>query len=115
MPEQSSLDSQDIPGTVFRRRLPSVFRKVSDIRNEDMRVSVIGTVIDKAEDGLVLDDGTGKIDVTFIEPPGSDFKSLVRVFGRVIPMESGFQLQGELVQDMGGLDMELLKKVEQLK
>ncbi len=106
MPEESG--PQD-----FRRRLPSVFRRVSDIQQDDMRVSLIGTVIDRAEDGIVLDDGTGKIDVT-LEGPAADISNLVRVFGRVIPMEGGFQLQGELVQNMTGLDLELLKKVESI-
>ena len=110
MPEEG----QDGTGD-FRRRLPSVFRRVSEIRPEDMRVSLIGTVIDRAEDGIVLDDGTGKIDVTLVEKFGGDANSLVRVLGRVVPMEGGFQLQGEIVQDMAGLDLELLKEVMKLE
>ena len=98
-----------------RRRLPSVFRRVSEIKQDDMRVSIIGTVLDRADDGLVLDDGTGKIDITMAEPPQAEPKSLVRVFGRVIPMEGGIQIQGELVQDMTGLDLELLKRIVQLE
>lgn len=103
MPEEGSQD--------FRRRLPSVFRRVSEISSEDMRVSVIGTVIDRADDGIVLDDGSGKIDVTLTEKPEVESGGLVRVLGRVVPLETGFQLQGELVQDMKGLDMGLLGKV----
>lgn len=98
-----------------RRRLPSLPRRVSELRASDMRVSVIGTVLDRAEDGLVLDDGTGKIDVTLEGPPGTEQGSLIRVLGRVVPLESGFQLQGEIVQDMKGLDMELLNRVRELK
>lgn len=102
-------------GQDFRRRIPSVLRKVSDIRPDDVRVSVIGTVIDKAEDGIVLDDGTGKIDITLEGPVEFETNSMIRVFGRVFPVESGFQLQGEFVQDMSGLDMELLKRVGSLE
>ena len=112
MPEEAG---QEVPGADFRRRLPSVFRQVCDIRPGDIRVSVIGTVIDKAEDGIVLDDGSGKIDITLTEPFEAELNGLVRVFGRVIPMEGGFQLQGEIVQNMKGLDLELLKRVEQLE
>jgi hypothetical protein len=108
MPEENG--SQE-----FRRRLPSVLRKVSDISGEDIRVSLIGTVIDSADDGIVLDDGTGKIDVTLNEKPAVSSGGLARVFGRVVPMENGFQLQGEIVQDMSGLDMELLNKVLKVK
>jgi hypothetical protein len=101
-------------GQDMRRRLPSVFRRVSEIKPDDVRVSLIGTVIDKADDGLVLDDGTGKVDITMTEPAQVEARDLVRVFGRVVPMEGGVQVQGEFVQGMKGLDLELLKKVEQL-
>lgn len=109
MPEETS------PGTDFRRMIPSVYRRVSEIRPDDIRVSLIGTVIDKADDGMVLDDGTGKIDITMVEPFKAELNGLVRVFGRAIPTEGGFQLHGEIVQNMSGLDLELLKGVEQLK
>jgi hypothetical protein len=102
-------------GQDMRRRLPSVFRRVNGIKPDDMRVSLIGTVIDKADDGIVLDDGTGKIDISLAEPVKFEPRSLVRVLGRVIPMEGGFQLQGEIVQDMTGLDLELLKGLERLE
>ncbi len=99
----------------FRKRMPSVHRSVSDIRPEDMRVSVVGTVLDRADDGLMLDDGTGKVDVTLDEPPPVERGKLARVFGRVVPVEGGVQLQGELVQDMTGLDMELMNRVRKLE
>lgn len=97
----------------FQRRLPSPLVRVSDIQPSDIRISVIGTVIDRADDGIVLDDGTGRMDVT-LEGSGKDVPERVRVFGRVVPMEKGFQLQGEIVQDMSGLDLDLLKKVGSL-
>jgi hypothetical protein len=113
MPEGTGPEGRD--GADFRRRLPSVFRRVAEIRPEDMRISVIGTVIDKADDGIVLDDGSGRLDITMVEPFEAEVKGLVRVFGRVIPTEEGFHLQGEIVQDMSGLDLELLKKAESIK
>jgi hypothetical protein len=111
----ASEEGAGTPDSGFQRRMPSVFKKVSDIRPEDMRISVIGTVIDKADDGIVVDDGTGKIDVTLDSPTQVEVKALVRVFGRVFPSEGGFHIQGEIVQDMKGLDMQLLKKVESIK
>ena len=100
-------------GQGFQRRLPSPLVRVSDIQPSDIRVSVIGTVIGRADDGIVLDDGTGKIDVT-LEGQAQETPDRIRVFGRVIPMDNGFQLQGEIIQDMTGLDLELLKKVRSL-
>jgi len=97
-----------------KRRIPSVERRISEIMAEDMRVSLIGTVIDKQEDSIILDDGTGKIAIGFDSPIDAEPDQIVRVFGRVMPIEEGFELQGEIVQDMGRIDMELLKKLRGL-
>ena len=101
----------------FQRRLPSTEREIASIQAGDIRVSVIGTVIDKNEEGtrLVLDDGTGKVSVTLETPAEAGVNQMVRVFGRVIPLEKGVELQGELVQDMSKLDMAFVKKVKGLK
>jgi hypothetical protein len=98
-----------------QRRLPSVARKISDIKSEDRRVAVIGTVIGNEGNTIVLDDGTGKLNARFEEPVAMELNKPARVFGRVMPTENGFDLQGEVAQDMSALDMELLKKVEELK
>lgn len=101
----------------FQRRLPSLERDIADIRPEDIRVSVIGTMIDKNDEGtrLVLDDGTGKVAISAESPVTMEVNKIVRVFGRVIPLEKGVELQGEIVQDMSKLDRELLKSVKGLK
>ncbi|RLJ09881.1 MAG: replication protein RepA [Candidatus Aenigmatarchaeota archaeon] len=101
--------------TTFRRRLPCVERKISEIRPEDMRVRITGTVIDKSEDKLVIDDGSGRITVIFDSPVDVKPNQFVRVFGRVIPLENGFELMGEIVQDMSRLDPELYKKVQDIQ
>jgi len=97
-----------------KRRIPSVERRISEIMAEDMRVSLIGTVIDKQEENIVLDDGTGRITVGFDSAPDVETDQIVRVFGRVMPIEAGFELQGEIVQDMKGLDREMLRKLREL-
>jgi len=99
----------------FQRRLPSVEREVASIKPEDIRVSLIGTVIDKKDTSMIVDDGTGKITLRTEDPITVEANSLVRVFGRVIPMEEGFELQCDVVQDMSKLDMELRKQVKSLK
>jgi cobyric acid synthase len=104
-----------MPFDEFQRRLPSADRKISEIQPEDMRVRVMGTVIDRKGNTVILDDGTGKIQITFAEEMPAEIDQFVRVFGRVIPVEGGFQLEGELVQNMEKLDKELLKKVEELE
>ncbi len=101
----------------FQRRLPSAERDIADIKPGDIRVALTGTVIDKSKDGdaIVLDDGTGKINVSFGSPVKAELNQMVRVFGRVIPLEKGSDLQGEVLQDMGKIDVELLKRVKGLK
>jgi hypothetical protein len=96
----------------FRRRLPCVDRKVSEIGAGDIRVRVTGTVVDSAEGRAVVDDGTGKIAVNTGDAIAEAGK-LVRVFGRVIPVEDGFELQGEVVQDFSGVDVKLLRRIEE--
>lgn len=98
----------------FQRRLPAKNRSISDIKPEDIRVAIIGTIIGKQGNVLVLDDGTGKVNVTFEEPIKFGENSLVMIMGRVMPLESGVEIQGEIVQDMSGMDLELKKSVENL-
>ena len=104
MPEETSL-----------RRMPSVFRNISEIKPEDIRVSVLGTVVDKDGETIILDDGTGQIRATFYDETNAAPNQLVRVIGRVMPLENGVELQGEILQDMTGLDIELFKKINSIK
>ena len=101
----------------YQRRLPSTERQINEIKAGDIRVSIIGTVVDRNEEGtsLVLDDGTGRIIVSLETPTKSEAGKPARVFGRVIPMEKGFEIQGEIFQSMEGVDFGLLKKIKGLK
>ena len=107
MPEESQ-------STFNQRMLPSVDRKVSEIKEDDIRVRVLGTVVDKSESSVVVDDGTGKITANFDGPVKAELNQRVRIFGRVITTAEGRELQGEVLQDMSKLDMELYKKVNEL-
>src|SRR4030043_694630 len=81
-----------------RSRIPSVERRISGIMAEDMRVSLIGTIIDKQEDNIILDDGTGKITIGFDNPVEIETDQIVRVFGRGVPVGQGFGRAGALLQ-----------------
>ncbi|MCJ7479095.1 MAG: OB-fold nucleic acid binding domain-containing protein [Candidatus Nanohaloarchaeota archaeon QJJ-7] len=97
------------------QRKPSVPREVEDIQPErDARVRVLGTVLEKRDDSLVLDDGTGTVEA-FVD--ADDLKEVkegqrIRVFGRVLPTTDSFELQGELVQEMTDLDMDSYGQVK---
>jgi uncharacterized protein YdeI (BOF family) len=90
--------------------MPAKEKIISGIAPEDTRVSIVGTVVDFKENILVVDDGSGKIDVSFEEGPQVNSGQLVRILGRVISMEGGVELQGEVQQDFSGADLDLWRK-----
>lgn len=96
------------------QRMPAKERKISEVGTEDTRVSIVGTVVDFKENILAVDDGTGKIDASFEEAPTVNPGNLVRLLGRVIPLEGGFELQGEVCQDFSKADVELWRKVSDM-
>lgn len=106
---------EDYGGSESQRRKAAFEKKISDIKRDDVRVRLFGMVIDRKDNLLVLDDGSGKINVVFEEPVNADVNKNVRVFGRVMPAQEGFEIQGEILQDMGNVDVELYKKVSGLE
>ena len=93
-------------------------RKVEEVNPEtDSKVKLMGFVVDKKEDTIVLDDGSGKVKV-WVDAPESienlNINQLVRVFGSILPTENGFELKADAIQDLSGLDINLYKKVEEL-
>jgi hypothetical protein len=103
-----------LTGGVGMRRAPAVERDIADIDTEDIRVSIIGTVIkkDPIQYSMIIDDGTGSItvfaDVLF------DVQSIIRVIGR--PQIRGDPIiNAEIVQDFSDFDLELYKKIEEME
>jgi hypothetical protein len=94
------------------RRSPAVEKKIKDINPEnDIRVRLLGSVIDKQEGLIVLDDGTGKADISLEDPEKINVSDTVRIFARVIPLEENYELKGEVIQSISGDEMELYKKI----
>jgi uncharacterized protein YdeI (BOF family) len=91
---------------------PAIKRRISEINpNLDSRVSLIGKVIDLKEDFLILDDGTGKINITFSDTtPKPELKNgqIIRIFGFVIPSEP-MEIQAEIIQDLDKLKLKYLE------
>jgi len=82
----------------------------------DLKVKIIGLVVDKTDSSIVIDDGKDKVKA-FLEPEmidKIDIHQLVAVFGSTIPSEDGFELKADVVQDLTGLNLNLYKKVEEL-
>lgn len=93
-------------------------RKIPGINpDEDLKVNILGFVVDKKDDTMVLDDGSGKIKV-FVDMPGMmekiEINKLIRVFGSTLPTEDGFEIKADAIQDLSNLNINLYKKVEEL-
>ncbi|MFQ5887707.1 MAG: hypothetical protein ACE5HY_03325 [Candidatus Hydrothermarchaeales archaeon] len=101
--------------TEMRRRLPSKERCIKDITADDIRVRVLGVVVGRDEDNysIMLDDGTGRAVVQFIDPDQfqkAEAGKRVRIIGRAMVQE-GVVMEAELIQDMSKLDMGLYEQV----
>jgi len=104
-----------MPEERLRRRLPSIEKMIIDIRPEtDVRVKLIGTVIDASETSLILDDGTGKIEISFDEPIFTNPNQLVKVIARIMPLIDGFECKGEVLQTLEDFDLNLYRKARDI-
>ncbi len=103
----------------FQKRLPAIEKAISEIDPEkDIRVKIVGKVVGLGLGSLAIDDGFGTVHVT--TDPEINMELLktsdnVRVTGRVFASENGFELRAESVQNVNGIDIELLKKVRDLE
>jgi hypothetical protein len=93
------------------KRAPSIPKKISDINPEkDIRVRIFGRIIDKNDGSFIIDDGSSKAEIV-AEAGDFDVGDTVRVLTRVLPLEEGYELRAEAVQDMSKMDIDLYKKV----
>jgi len=95
-----------------------VKRKIPEINPEiDLKVKILGFVVDKKENTLMVDDGSGKVSVFVDEASLLDnvnINQLIRVFGSTLPTEDGFEIKVDAIQDLSNLNINLYKKVEEL-
>ncbi len=105
------------PSEKPRKRLPAVEKSIADISaDKDVRVRILGVVIETADQSLLVDDGTGKAEVnweTAEQTGGLQRGQLVRVVARVLPLIDGYALRGEALQRLDGFDLQLYKKARQ--
>ena len=100
---------------LIKRRLPSIEKSISEIHpDSDVRIRLIGTVIDIGPNSIVLDDGSGKIEVYFEEIPKVRQGQLVRVITRILPLIDGYECKGEILQSLDGFNLKLYKKARDL-
>lgn len=91
-------------------RLSATPKKITDINPEkDVRVRILGRIIDKSDGTIVVDDGSSTAQI--VTDASCEIDDFVCVFARVLPLEDGYELRGEIIQNKSGLDMGLYKKV----
>ncbi|MDD5417254.1 MAG: hypothetical protein PHU12_04770 [Candidatus Aenigmarchaeota archaeon] len=93
------------------KRLPAVEKTISQINpKNDIRVRILGTVIDNTDNIIMIDDGSGKAQINFEEH--IDYVKegqVVRIVARILPMIDGFEYKGECVQVLDNFDIKLYK------
>lgn len=105
-----------------KKRNVAFEKRISELSTTDMRVKVVGTIIEKdpSNTSIVIDDGNAKLRV-LLDPDKFnriEIGKLVRVIGIVVPpLEEGdtVELKGELIQDFSKLNPELYEKYLNLK
>jgi len=100
---------------LMRRRLVAIERKIEEIQPEsDVRVRITGTVIDTGPNSIVIDDGSGKIDISFEKEPLVREGQLIRVITRILPLIDGFECRGEAIQALDGFNINLYNKAKEI-
>jgi hypothetical protein len=100
---------------LVRRRLVALEKKISEILPEaDVRVRLLGTVIDVAPNSIVIDDGSGKVEVFFEREPLVRQGDMVRVITRILPLIDGFECRGEALQTLDDFNIDLYNKAKEI-
>lgn len=90
-------------------------KKIRDLNFEDNLVRISGTLIDKKEESVMIDDKTGVIEVFMAEEDMNKVNEMdfVRIFGRVIPSSSGnVEMMCDIVQKIN-IDLNLYAKIKE--
>jgi Tat protein secretion system quality control protein TatD with DNase activity len=83
---------------------------IKDLSKETLKIAVTGLIVNKNENTITIDDGTGSIPVLIeTDLPMNTF---VKIYGILIPAEEGFEMQGHVIQDLSKINQELYKKVK---
>jgi hypothetical protein len=83
-------------------------KKISEIKSSDLRVAIIGKIMEKKENSFVVDDGSGKVEVLFDGEVRNN--ELIRAFCSVIDDK----LKADIVQNLNGFDLDLFNKINEL-
>lgn len=83
-------------------------KNISEISKSDNKIAVVGKVVEVGEGSFILDDDTGKMQVSF-EGEVKKGRTL-----RAFCSLAEEQMKADIVQDLSGLDLNLFKKIKEL-
>ena len=92
-------------------RSPYTEKQVKNIKQDDGKISISGTIISREGNIFFLDDGTGQVKIACENMPSSDY---VRVFGRIVPYSEHVEIQAEVIQDLSKVDKQLYNKIKKI-
>jgi len=92
------------------RKAPAIVKEIENISEDDIRVRLLGEIIERKENSILLKDETGQIRVTGTDGESAKF---ARVFGRPMKTTDGIVIEAELVQNMDALNKKAYKRWEQ--
>ncbi|MFX1486540.1 MAG: hypothetical protein ACFFBS_05545 [Promethearchaeota archaeon] len=96
------------------RRPPAKWRVIKDISPNDIRVRVVGRVVDSRPGFVVLDDGSGSIVVK--TDRGAEIGNIIRAMGDIHRKEDGsFEIGASIIQNMDDLDLTIYMEVYELR
>ena len=94
----------------------SVEKNIADINENDYLVRIIGIVIDVGKDYLVVDDGTGKIEIFFKEDLSDEIKigETVKVIGKVYYSPENIKINAKCIQILKNFNIKLYKQAKEI-
>ena len=99
-----------------QRRMAAAEKTIKEIKPEDIRVRILGTILALSEGEMIIDDGSGKLEIFFDDQQqlvNLREGQFVRVVTRVLPLTNGFEARGEVVQNLDGFDLQLWRKAKE--
>jgi len=85
---------------------------INEITEKDTKIAVSGLIINKEDNLIFLDDGTGVITINMVTD--IPINSFVRVFGYLINNGEEMQIEGQIIQDLSKIDKKIYNKLKSL-
>lgn len=100
----------DLRKTAFKEKF------IKDLDFSDFKIAVSGTVVSIRENGFLLGDGSGEVYVNTSEMEAKSDrkeKDVLKVMGRIVPYENGFEIQADIIRNITGVDLGALKRIKE--